>query len=145
MRARRWQLAALVGVTLGCGARSELLLDRAAASADAAQDDVEAAIVGRTPENDATAMPYIDAKTEVVVTGNADADAVAAPAGPPESGCGPKTCDGCCREDGTCVARSAVTARFCGSGGHGCLTCPPGITCDGVNPSDGTIVCGYFF
>jgi hypothetical protein len=143
-KAPRWQLITLVGLTLGCGARTDLLVDDAVPFADA-MPDVEAMVEERTLPGDATAVQdsevgASDASSEV---GTDEADAAASPAGPLDSGCGPDTCDGCCRQDGVCVARAAVTARFCGSGGYACLECPPGIRC-GVDTADQTIVCGHF-
>jgi hypothetical protein len=143
-KAPRRQLVTLVGLTVGCGARTDLLVDDAVPLADA-MPDVDVMVEEPTPPVDATAVPnsdvgVSDASSEV---GTDDADAAASPAGQLDSGCGPDTCDGCCREDGVCVARAAVTARFCGSGGYRCLECPPGILC-GVDTADQTIVCGHF-
>jgi hypothetical protein len=143
-KAPPWQLVVLVSLTLGCGARTGLLVDDAVPFADA-MPDVDATVEDRTSAGDAAEVAdrdvgASDAPSEV---GTEETDADGSPAGPLDAGCGPDTCDGCCREDGVCVPRAAVTARFCGSGGHGCLECPPGIQC-GVDTADQTIVCGHF-
>jgi hypothetical protein len=42
--------------------------------------------------------------------------------------CGPSTCVGCCKSDGTCAAGTSLTA--CGQGGEACETCGPGSFCN---------------
>jgi hypothetical protein len=140
-RQGRWQLITLVGlIAAGCGARTDLLVDEAVPFADAMRD-VDTIVEDRTPPGDATAVPDSDVGASDASSEGRTGDADAAVS--LDSGCGPATCDGCCRDNGVCVARAAVTVRFCGSGGLSCLECPPGIRC-GVDTADQTIVCGHF-
>jgi hypothetical protein len=135
---------AIAAVTAGCG-RSDLLAAYEATppANDATTGDREAGQSDGAP--DAREDGAIDASSSDGSTFDAagDAGADANPTELPDGACGPGTCDGCCRDDGSCVVRRAASAAFCGSGGLGCISCPPGIAC-GVDTSDGTLVCGHF-
>ncbi len=136
---------AIVCLTLACGARTgplegeapQLQLDAGGATGDG--EGAPPAQKALPPPQDAAAAGPDAAFDAPTATIDAGADAT----GLPDSGCSPGTCDGCCRDDGSCVHLQDVSAAFCGSGGLGCLTCPPGITC-GIDTSDGTRVCAHF-
>ena len=138
----------MVCLTLACGARTGLLEGEAAQplsdAGDATSDGEEAPPLpdATSPGPDGALDASPDAPVEAsILDASADGDADAT--GRPDSGCGPDTCEGCCRDDGSCVRLQDVSASFCGSGGLGCLACPPGIEC-GIDTADGTRVCAHF-
>jgi hypothetical protein len=140
----------IASVTFGCG-RSDLLADDeplpvaedardATTGHDDARGDGGAARDGEPLEGSFDA-PSGDSSVSISTGDAGDADA--APAQRHDAGCGPDTCDGCCREDDVCVHDGTQTPTFCGSGGLGCIMCPAGIAC-GIDTADGTRVCAHF-
>jgi hypothetical protein len=140
----------IASVTFGCG-RSDLLADDepvpvvddardATSSREDARGDGEAARDGDAFEGSSDA-PSGDGSMSVPMGDAGDADV--APAERRDAGCGPDTCNGCCREDGVCVRDGTQTSAFCGSGGLGCIMCPANIAC-GLDTADGTRVCAHF-
>jgi hypothetical protein len=145
-----WGLLTIVGLTLGCSRSG--LLDYPAAPVTGDADD---AATGGEDAPDSGAVGEAGAARDGSSDGSSDAgssdgstsastgDADAAPTQRPDSGCGPDTCHGCCRDHGVCVRDETQTPAFCGSGGLSCIECPPGVAC-GIDTADGTRVCAHF-
>ncbi len=146
-RPTRWLgLGAVVSLTLGCGARTDpLLAIEQAAPLEFDGGDTDATTGDqKAPPIDAATAPDRDDETSDASPNDASTgDADAAPAERPDARCGPSSCSGCCRNDGSCVAPESETPAFCGNGGDLCIACPPGIACD-LDTTDGTRVCGHF-
>ena len=131
-------------MTLGCGARTSLLVDDEIApiALDAGAPESGQAMPSDDAASTADHDEALDASSsDGTTSATGDATADAAEEGLPDSGCSPSTCDGCCRRDGSCVAPESQTQAFCGSGGNLCISCP--VAC-GVDTTDGTRVCGHF-
>ena len=134
----------IASMTFGCG-RSDLLADGeplpvaedardATTGHEDARGDGEAARDAGAIEGLFDA-PSGDSSMSVSMGDASDADA--APAQCRDAGCGPDSCDGCCRKDDVCVHDGTQTPAFCGSGGLGCIMCPAGVAC-GLDTADGT-------
>jgi hypothetical protein len=138
-------LGAVVGLALGCGARTDPLLAIEQAPLELDGGEADATTEDTSPPMDAAAAtdrngePSDASPNHASTTGDADS----ATAEGPDARCGPSTCSGCCRSNGSCVAPENETAAFCGNGGDLCIACPPEIACD-LDTTDGTRVCGHF-
>lgn len=132
-RMRGVGLFALAVLAVGCG-RSDLLLgqdgtsvfDEADAGADggSASDSSLASDSSSIAPDDATVLPPPPAEDATLPPPEDDAGLVTPP--PVDDAlapCGPSTCTGCCRPDGSCLSDINGSDGLCGAHGEQCIVC----------------------